>query len=170
MISNKSIIIISMFFILFAVNVIVILKFVFKNPFTEHFTENENPEKEGLKTFIFKLFDEKYQKNPSQEELDLYMAMNTKEEIEKAINGEKTINNETETETVTENGTEKENESISHESKIEEKNKTIMQNAITNTLNTIETMNNNVTFSKTFIDKKLKVIQQQIDDIKLLLI
>lgn len=162
---NKNSIYIIIFSTVIIANLFVLINIFMKKPFMEHFTtSDEDTEKGLLKSFIFKLFDEHKQRNPSNEELEKYMEMKDKELIENLIkNSDKPVKSEYVDKT-------KDNQSVvEEETKNTDKDQTMMQKSVENTLKVIDTISSNVTFSKSFITTKINSIQQQLDDIKLLL-
>lgn len=163
---NKNSIYIIIFSTVIIANIFVLINIFMKKPFMEHFTTNdEDTEKSLLKSFIFKLFDEHKQRNPSNEELEKYMEMKDKDLIEKHIkNSDKPVE-------VSEyvDKTEDNKSVIEEETKNTDKDQTMMQKSVENTMKVIDTISSNVTFSKSFITTKINSIQQQLDDIKLLL-
>jgi hypothetical protein len=165
--TNKNIVYAVMFSIVLTVNVFALIHFLKNNsPFMEHFTVDEEDiedAKNSMKQFVFKTFDEVHHRNPTQEELEKYMAFQDKDTIEKQIKGlsmpEKPEAPEKD---------DKPAPVVLDETKPGEK-KNLVENAIQNTFKTLDNLNSNITFSKSFINDKINTIQQQLDDIKLLL-
>lgn len=160
-----------MFATIFIINVFVLLH-VYKNKMLakEHFTvdteekvdkgdSNEVKDTTSLKQFIFKTFDNVHQRNPTNEELDKYMTMNDRNAIKAEISGESIVKSqpvvidETSSPVVEE----------------QPKSKNLMESALLSTTRTIETLNSNITLSKSFVHEKINNIQKQLDDLKLLL-
>jgi len=160
--TNKNIVYVVMFSTIMTINIFVVMHF-FKNC-REHFTvdeESDADENNKLKQFIFKIFDETHHRNPTQEEVDKYMVFKEKEKIENEIKGilEPPKRPEIPIPLV-----------IDETNKTtEEQRKPLAEIAVMKTFKTLENLNSNITFSKSFINEKINTIQQQLDDIKLLL-
>jgi hypothetical protein len=161
--TNKNIVYVVMFSTILTLNVFVLMHFLKNNSsFMEHFTVDEEDiadAKNSLKQFVFKIFDEIHHRNPTQEELDKYMAFEDKDTIEKQIKGIEVAEPEKPTPTVVD-----ETKPV-----VEGKKPPIIETAILGTFKTLDNLNSNITFSKSFINEKITNIQQQLDDIKLLL-
>lgn len=159
-IDNKNIIYISIFSAIFVINIIVIFKCLYKKSLFEFFTDSdETNETQNNKSLIFKTFDEIYQRNPTVDELNMYRELKTKEDIIEAVNkaNKPQVENKEEN-TTTLNKVEdilQTSDKPAHES-----------TTIQNTLNTIDKISNNISFSKSFINSKIENIQKQLDDIK----
>lgn len=168
--TNKNIVYVVMFSVVLTVNVFALMHFLKNNSsFMEHFTVDEEDiedAKNMMKQFVFKTFDEVHHRNPTQEELEKYMAFQDKDTIEKQIKG-LSMPDKSDTPEKADKPTPLVIDETKAGDKVEKKN--LVENAIQSTFKTLDNLNSNITLSKSFINEKINTIQQQLDDIKLLL-
>lgn len=183
---NKQIVYLSLLAVVLIVNAMLIV-YTMRRPFAEHFSQRDEVEQEdtsALKSYIFKAFDERHQRNPTPEEVDKYMALKDKNVIKSTMDDEikkPIIIDETTTSATSATSATSVAKVIDEQKPTEKEKSGIFNQALKNTLQLIDAAGGNkkdqepidetgdVTFSKTFIQTKIGNIQRQLDDLKRLL-